>query len=744
MNNRLSYGNKAKNLEYVAKNTDIEIPYFKEIYLNELNNIENIVDSFSQKIMIRSNSSSEDKDYSSSAGKYLSIGPIEKTDLETIKKSWEMVINSYEEQDNQSVIFQNYIENAKSVSVLTSYKVGSDSAYRTFSTYYGSETDAITSGKYSEINNFFMHRSFDILPKKYEKYNVYLKIITQLEDLFKNKQLDIEMVLDKNNSPQLLQVRPLMGKKLNKESIFDEKDVIDRNLKNYKKLNKTTADRFGTNQIYSNMSDMNPAEMIGKKPDNIAFGLYKFMFTDTTWNIQRGEFGYRKYSGGKLMELFNNVAYINVNHSLNSFLTRNLQKESCEEIINYQLNKLKENPHLHDSIEFDISRSSYVFDTVEEFSKEYKNIISPSEIIKWHNDLIQIDTQNKSTLEKNKKIILRTFSKLDKNFEYSKKENIKLIRDTMALPFTHHSRLGFVYFAQLNSLLEKEVISEDQKKLLLLSVNSVSTKMKADAYEVKIGKKTLEGFLDVYGHIRAGNYNLLSSNLKNDLNFTESLINNSQQPLEDNILPKDIYTNIEEYFTINEIPLEASAWIDMFQEGISTRENSKFYYTKGIDGILNEVGEKNTSDRELFDLLDIEFNEENTSDKRLKNVLMPDLITSNEDFYFYEEMSKNGNYIGQGTVIGDVLLIENEANRPNNLENKIVVIPAADPGWDWIFNYKIKSLVTKYGGPNSHMAIRCAEHNIPAILGIGENNFTVISNSKSLKIDFSNEGFSNV
>ena len=744
MNNRLSYGNKAKNLEYVAKNTDIEIPYFKEIYLNDLNNIENIVDSFSQKIMIRSNSSSEDKEYSSSAGKYLSIGPIETNDLETIKKSWEMVVDSYEEQDNQSVIFQNYIENAKSVSVLTSYKVGSDSAYRTFSTYYGSETDAITSGKYSEINNFFMHRSFDNLPKKYEKYNVYLKIITQLEDLFKNKQLDIEMVLDKNNSPQLLQVRPLMGKKLNKESIFEEKDVIDRNLKNYKKLNKTTADRFGTNQIYSNMSDMNPAEMIGKKPDNIAFGLYKFMFTDTTWNIQRGEFGYRKYSGGKLMELFNNVAYINVNHSLNSFLTRNLQKKSCEEIINYQLNKLKENPHLHDSIEFDISRSSYVFDTVEEFSKEYKNIISPSEIIKWHNDLIQIDTQNKYTLEKNKKIILSTFSKLDKSFEYSKKENIKLIRDTMALPFTHHSRLGFVYFAQLNSLLEKEVISEDQKKLLLLSVNSVSTKMKADAYEVKIGKKTLEGFLDVYGHIRAGNYNLLSSNLKNDLNFTESLINNSQQPLEDNILPKDIYTNIEEYFTINEIPLKASAWIDMFQEGISTRENSKFYYTKGIDGILSEISEKNTSDSELFDLLDIEFNEENTSDMRLKNVLMPDLITSNEDFYFYEEMSKNGNYIGQGTVIGDVLLIENEANRPNNLENKIVVIPAADPGWDWIFNYKIKSLVTKYGGPNSHMAIRCAEHNIPAILGVGENNFTVISNSKSLKIDFSNEGFSNV
>ena len=289
-----------------------------------------------------------------------------------------------------------------------------------------------------------MHRSVDYLPNKYEKNNVYLKVMTQLEDLFKNKQLDIAMVLDKNNSPQLLQVRPLMGKKLNKDSIFDEKKIIDKNLEKYNKLRETTSDRFGSNKIYSNMSDMNPAEMIGKKPDNIAFGLYKFMFTDTTWNIQRGEFGYREYSGGKLMEMFNNVAYINVNHSLNSFLTRNLQKESCEKIIDYQLNKLKENPHLHDSIEFDISRSSYIFDTVEEFSKEYKNIIDKNEIIQWHNDLVQIDSQNKTTLEKNKEIILRTFSKLDKSIEYLKKENIKLIRDTMDLHFTHNTRLGLV------------------------------------------------------------------------------------------------------------------------------------------------------------------------------------------------------------------------------------------------------------------------------------------------------------
>ena len=33
--NQLTYGNKAKNLEFVARNTDIEIPYFKQIYLQD-------------------------------------------------------------------------------------------------------------------------------------------------------------------------------------------------------------------------------------------------------------------------------------------------------------------------------------------------------------------------------------------------------------------------------------------------------------------------------------------------------------------------------------------------------------------------------------------------------------------------------------------------------------------------------------------------------------------------------------
>ena len=162
---QLNYKNKAKNLEFVKNNSNIKIPYFKEITFDDFENIEETLGKFSEQIIIRSNSSKEDTDDTSSAGKFLSIGPIDKNDISLIKKSWNEVLQSYEKDDNNTVIFQDYVDGAKSVSVLTSYKVGTDSPYRTFSTYYGSQTDAVTSGRYNKIKNFFIHRSLDNLPE---------------------------------------------------------------------------------------------------------------------------------------------------------------------------------------------------------------------------------------------------------------------------------------------------------------------------------------------------------------------------------------------------------------------------------------------------------------------------------------------------------------------------------------------------------------------------------------------------
>ncbi len=63
------------------------------------------------------------------------------------------------------------------------------------------------------------------------------------------------------------------------------------------------------------------------------------------------------------------------------------------------------------------------------------------------------------------------------------------------------------------------------------------------------------------------------------------------------------------------------------------------------------------------------------------------------------------------------------------------MIENADPGYDWIFSRKIKGLITQYGGANSHMAIRCAELNLPAAIGCGEKKFEELKRSKMIEID---------
>ncbi len=52
-----------------------------------------------------------------------------------------------------------------------------------------------------------------------------------------------------------------------------------------------------------------------------------------------------------------------------------------------------------------------------------------------------------------------------------------------------------------------------------------------------------------------------------------------------------------------------------------------------------------------------------------------------------------------------------------------------------IFLRNIKGLVTKYGGSNSHMAIRCAEFSLPAAIGCGDQIFERIIKSVEIEIN---------
>jgi phosphoenolpyruvate-protein kinase (PTS system EI component) len=67
-----------------------------------------------------------------------------------------------------------------------------------------------------------------------------------------------------------------------------------------------------------------------------------------------------------------------------------------------------------------------------------------------------------------------------------------------------------------------------------------------------------------------------------------------------------------------------------------------------------------------------------------------------------------------------------------------VLIPQADPGYDWLFGQRIAGLVTLYGGANSHMAIRAAEFGLPAAIGIGEQRYRSLAKAAVLELSPAN------
>ena len=92
------------------------------------------------------------------------------------------------------------------------------------------------------------------------------------------------------------------------------------------------------------------------------------------------------------------------------------------------------------------------------------------------------------------------------------------------------------------------------------------------------------------------------------------------------------------------------------------------------------------------------------------------------------------NFITQKKITATCVCLVIGETTPD-LSGKIVLIENADPGFDWIFAQQIGGLITKYGGANSHMAIRCAEFGIPAAIGCGEQRFDVFTHANQILLD---------
>ena len=117
---------------------------------------------------------------------------------------------------------------------------------------------------------------------------------------------------------------------------------------------------------------------------------------------------------------------------------------------------------------------------------------------------------------------------------------------------------------------------------------------------------------------------------------------------------------------------------------------------------------------------------------------LPTLISSPLNFYCFERQKAQPNFVTHSRVEAKLYLLTPQST-PSDLEGKIILIPQADPGFDWLFGCGIVGLVTQYGGANSHMTIRAAELGLPAAIGVGDELYENIAHAKQLELDCINQ-----
>ena len=774
MNYILKFSNKAKTLQKLKIHfkEQINIPHFLFFKKRDINKNDDVINIILKKfknlsIIMRSSALDEDNYNNSNAGKYDSV-IIKKISKDKIKNGLKKMFIKLK-KDKDIIIFQKLLIEPEIFGVVFTRDINTNAPYYVINFDKSKKTDLITSGKKSvsqQTLNILKKSSF--VPKEFQKLTY---IINKIEKVTRNDRLDIEFAI-KNKKVFIFQVRPLKKSKTINETFFYS--VITNLEKKIQKIFYKDPNLSGSNNILSNMSDWNPAEMIGSKPTKLSYSLYSELITDKIWAEQRKLYNYKYVSPNRLMLDLAGSPYIDLRTDLNSFLPANIDLKSEEKAINFYINKMRKNPHLHDKIEFDIIPTCFNFST-KNYLKKFLNLKEQKVYVEKLKDI------NKSIINNNNQNVFKNdinrITILDKRLEEFKKEKISpiqkifflvdLCKNYGTLPFAGIARSAFVATSILRDLQKRSLLTETDLANFYSKINTIANELNKDLFLLESKKISKKNFISKYGHLRPSTYSISSKNYRDGFSFYFSNKESSKATRTKNkqIFKKNTVKKINTLLSKEKLKINFDQLIKFAAEAIKQREYSKYIFTKAIDEIfinLKKLGDEvkinindlehisiktileaynNLSVEKLGEFLRREINKNKRFYKISSSIKLPDVIISEKDVFFHYETQATGNFVTSLKVNGKVKILnkKNMQNSKIKLDDQIVFIDNADPGFDFIFYHNIKGLVTKYGGSNSHMAIRCMELGIPAVIGLGEKKYNFFSKQQSIQIDCQNK-----
>jgi len=631
-------------------------------------------------------------------------------------------------------------------------------------------TDTVTSGGGEYANRtLYVHRnSTNVL--RSARFRPLLDAVQELEQILDNSFLDIEFALGPDLSPILLQVRAITTKPNWNRAVAIRIDAVLSGIQKFVAARLgPMAGAHGRTTVFGQMPDWNPAEMIGRAPRALAHSLYRAFITDHAWRLGREAMGYATPGGHPLMVSLGGQPFVDTRLSFHSYLPRNLPQDLGGRLVDHWLDQLRNNPELHDKIEFEIAITSYSFDIDQRIERLIGDALSADEkgVFK--------EAHRTQTLElirdtgpggvsgalENVERLARLQGRMEQGIDL--RALFSLMEEGIRLgtvPFAVLARHGFIAKTLLRSLRAEGLLSDGDVRGLEASVSTVAGELVRDMGRLGGDDLSHDAFMARYGHLRPGTYDILSPRYDRMRDLGEGGFTSSVLWQESSFeLSPDKVDAIDTLLA--EHGMDEIGWgtvVEYIKSATAAREYGKFVFTRSVSDLLELVADfaeahglsrEEISHVPLHEILLVATESTDRSiEERLREISieeeerhhvsaairLPQVLFDEAGVHIVPFQVSQPNFITLRVIRADAVCLQVGLPYPP-MAGRVVLVEGADPGFDWVFSKNIAALVTKYGGANSHMAIRCAEFGIPAAIGCGEQRFDVLAKASRIELD---------
>lgn len=715
-------------------------------------------------LIVRSSAIGEDGAGDSRAGRYLSVSGV--SGEAAITDAVERIIGSYGDARAADQLFlQLQLQRVTMSGVAFSRDPHTGAPYIVIN--YDDETGStseVTSGRSNDVKTFCCVKGHAVAAPPLDRV---VALVDELERLLGCDSLDVEFACAEGGELFLLQARPLSLAETSTLSREEQRDILQPVEERLRQWMRPHPFLHGSTTVFGVMPDWNPAEIIGVRPRPLALSLYKELITDNIWAYQRDNYGYRNLRSFPLMVSVCGMPYIDVRVDFNSFVPADVERGLAERLVDYYIERLARMPSRHDKVEFEIVYSCYTLDLPDRLAdlgahgftaadcagladclRRLTNRIIHGERGLWRTDIDKIailqaryDVLRGSDLDR----VARIYWLLEDGKRYG------------TLPFAGLARAAFIAVQLLRSLVNVGVLTQGDYDAFMGSLDTVGSRMQND-FET-LGRPA---FLERYGHLRPGTYDILSPRYDEDpgryFDWSGDPKPRRPEAAHPFVLTIDQLKRTEQLLRDHRLEHDVLGLFDFIKQAIEGREYAKFVFTRNLSDALalfTEVGQAHgfsvddcsyadidsiqrlySSSASASDVLAASVDEGRRRYAVTRQLNLPPLITRPEEVWAFHYPPCEPNYITLRTATGHVAFTGDDQSR---MRGGILMIPSADPGYDWIFSHGIAGFITKYGGANSHMAVRAAELGVPAVVGAGDALYAKSANGQFLELDCLNK-----